>query len=228
VFRRQASGLRIEVVSRRTVTRTCVGLIPASGAAAVFLLALASAALAQQGEARTSTAVTIHDGRSAVEGAVIQVLRLPRAGSLRSSPGVLVQTRTTIEGVAESRLPSLPGMIVVVDRPGYERLVGRYDEGRLPAEIRLREGLSIEGEVLAADGSGAAGAAVCVRWKGGEAPLPEDEVSRCADASDDGRFVVTGLSRFAEGDVAAEAGGLAGPRSGSPAPTGRRGRSHSG
>lgn len=98
-------------------------------------------------------------------------------------------------------------MTLVVDHPRYERFVGTYDDGRPPATVRLGPGRSLEGRVLSSDGAEIAGATVCVRWEDENAPVPADVVRRCADADDDGRFVVYGLSAFAEAEVMAEVEG---------------------
>ena len=98
-------------------------------------------------------------------------------------------------------------MTLVVDHPHYERFVGTYDDGRPPATIRLGPGRFLEGRVLSSDGNETAGAAVCVRWEDENAPPPADVVRRCTDADEDGRFVVSGLSAFAEAEVVAEVEG---------------------
>ena len=98
-------------------------------------------------------------------------------------------------------------MTLVVDHPHYERFVGTYDDGRPAATIRLGPGRVLEGRVLSSDGNETAGAAVCVRWEDENAPPPADVVRRCTDADVDGRFVVSGLSAFAEAEVVAEVEG---------------------
>lgn len=98
-------------------------------------------------------------------------------------------------------------MTLVVDHPRYERFVGTFDDGRMPATIRLGPGRSLKGRVFFSDGREAAGATVCVRWGDENAPFPTDTVRRCADTGNDGRFVVNGLSTFPEAEVVAEAEG---------------------
>ena len=154
------------------------------------------------------TAMLVVDGGGrGIEGAVVQVLRMPRAGAIRPDAVVLARTRTSSDGASEGRLPHVRGMTLVVDHPGYERFVVTCEDGRPPATVRLGPGRLLEGRVLLSDGAEAARAAVCVRWEDESAPPPADVVRRCTDAGADGRFVVTGLSAFAEAEVAAEVEG---------------------
>ncbi len=178
------------------LTATAANLFPSSGTG-----------LAQEAPL-VPTAVSIQDERGrGIEDVVVQVLRMPPAGAIRPYAVVLTRTRTAGDGTTEGSLPSVRGMTVVVDHPRYERFVGAYHDGRPPATIRLGPGRVLEGQVLSADGSEAAGATVCVRWEDDTTPSPANVVRRCADASEDGRFVVSGLSAFAEAEVVAEAEG---------------------
>ena len=154
-----------------------------------------------------ATTTVKDDGGRGIQGAAIQVLQVPRVGAIRPDAVVLARTRTSSDGATESQLPSVRGMTLVVDHPDYERFVRTYDDGRPPATVRLGSGRSLEGRVLSSDGNETAGATVCVRWEDENAPPPADVVRRCADAEDDGRFVVSGLSVFAEAEVVAEVEG---------------------
>lgn len=173
---------------------------------AVVNLLASGASLSQ--EASAPSAISVLDGAGrGIGGAVVQVVRPPQAGAIRPDATVLTRKRTSTDGVAKGPLPSLRGMMIVVDHPRYERFVGTYTDGRPPRVIQLGPGRLLEGQVLSADGSEVSEVSVCVRWQD-EAPPPADVVRRCTATSADGRFVVSGLSEFAEGEVVAEAEGL--------------------
>lgn len=152
--------------------------------------------------------ILVVDGEGGgIEGAVVQVLRAPPADAALPHGALLIRTRTTSNGAMERGLPSVRGMTLVVDHPRYERFIGTFDDGRMPATIRLGPGRSLKGRVFFSDGREAARATVCVRWRDENAPFPTDAVRRCADTGNDGRFVVSGLSTFPEAEVVAEAEG---------------------
>ncbi len=149
-------------------------------------------------------AISVVDGEGrAVAGATVQVLRLAHPGALRPDAVVLARSRTSSSGATEDALPSVRGMIVLVDHPRFERFLGTYGDGRLPATIRLGPGGLLKGKVVGSKGSEMPGATVCVAWQDESAPAPEDNVRRCTASDDDGRFAVPGLSSFAEGEVTA-------------------------
>ncbi len=176
--------------------------------AGAFASATASGVAFAQESPPVATAISVVDGGGrGIEGAAVQVLRRPRVGAIRPDAVVLTRTRTSSDGATGSRLPSVRGMTLVVDHPLYERFVGTYEDGRPPATIRLRPGRLLEGRILPSSGRETVGATVCVRWEDENAPPPADAVRRCTDAGDDGRFVVSGLSAFAEAEVVAEVEG---------------------
>lgn len=164
----------------------------------------AFAAVFPQAAPVPSVISVLDGGGRGIEGAIVQVLRPPQAGAIRPDATVLTRKRTSRDGTTEGALPSVRGMMVVVDHPRYERFVATYIDGRPPRVIQLGPGRSLAGQVLSAAGNEAQGASVCVRWEA-ETPPPADVVRRCTATSADGRFVVSGLSEFAEAEVVAEA-----------------------
>lgn len=132
------------------------------------------------------------NGRGA-EGAEVRVLRQDTTGSSPMA-AVLVEAETASGGEVRSRVPRLPGLVVVIDHPEHLPFVVLYGDEPPPSTFRLEAGTSIGGAVIANEtGVPVPGAHVCASWVDEGAPERVRRWERCADSDESGRFRIAGL-----------------------------------
>ena len=171
-------------------------MLPAALLAAAHLSWMGELAARQEPGANASAErMRIVDAEGdALEGARVMVLRAGR-NDVSPMAAVLVETVTDERGVVQSPVPRLPGLLVVVDHP--RRLPYLVSDASTPPPrvIRLEEGRTVSGSVVALDtGSDIPNASVCAAWTDQQAPERFRRWERCATSDDAGGFKVAGLS----------------------------------